>query len=251
MASACCLIVRPDLLPCKRSLTLPFPHNLDSDRDLDDVGIPRWRSISGDAVNAYGQQPQCHLQCCWQQQAKVHVAGHQAEDGSGTSGLRDEPCMCSDRQKFTVGAGLTSLDKLMLLRAHSGSGNRIISLDPPLGVLTKITCLRLHVCGYQMSARHVISASCTFPALHFRVMQLADYSSIITISRIYTHLQWLNCTGVCIGFGCRRFNYPAQHHKAAPPGPATFGRPPRKSAAVPTGLWRPLCTHLPHLAQGT
>lgn len=63
MTSACCLMVRPDLLPCKRSLTLPFPHNLESDGEIDDVGIPRWRSISGDAVNAFARQPLSHLQC--------------------------------------------------------------------------------------------------------------------------------------------------------------------------------------------
>jgi hypothetical protein len=178
MTSACCLMVRPDLLPCKRSLTLPFPHNLESDGEIDDVGIPRWRSISGNAVNAHARQPQCHLQC-WQQQAKVHVAAaHQAEDVQVQAGcLRDKPCMCSDRKQSTVGAGLTTLDKLMLLRSHSRSGNRIISLDPPLGVLTKITCLRLHVCGYQWCAPHVSSASCTFPALQFRVMtcRLVDH----------------------------------------------------------------------------
>jgi hypothetical protein len=112
-------------------------------------------SVVGNAVEPLARQPTllyCYLQCLLQECTILLSKCKQSMRTLFTSRSLFKARLNSSLNKLAAHAGLTALDRLVVLRSYndpdSNMSSQTMPSDPPLGYLNKLTCLQLHVCGH-------------------------------------------------------------------------------------------------------
>ena len=179
--SACSLTRQPHLLPCKCRLTLPLPHKSECDDNNSNSGTYHWRSLSGNAMgvnctttplspafNASSKSARTVFLC----QCDLATAACRQCCNRTHAGCRLIHLLQTGLSHFVACAGLTALNRLELLQSYVNPitwGSQIMPSGAPLGDLTQLTCLQLHVRVHQLFAP-VCGACCCMHSMRYRAM---------------------------------------------------------------------------------